>query len=320
MSRISGIVPFSVAEILMVLFFLWIFFMIVISVIRIIRKTEKLRRLITALRDLILMVGIVFLWYMIGCGTNYYRYEFTYYSGLKIEKSTVEELYGLVSELVDRTNEAREELDIPDDEVFKSSMTDRERAKEAKKALEKLSEKYEVLEGYFPKPKNTLISKIMSEFNITGFYFPWTVEANVNCDIPDYSRAAVMCHELSHLRGFMREDEANFIGYLACVNSDNAELRYSGLMLALVYAGNKLYDADRELYFEVRRKYNDGIVLDFADNSRYWDQYKETVLSEVGESVNNTYLKANSVEDGTKSYGRMVDLLLAEFRSKEKKQ
>lgn len=315
MSRICGIIPFSVAEFLLVLFFLWIIVMLVISAVRIIRRDGKLKRTVRVVRDIVIMAGIVFVWYMIGCGTNYYRYEFTFYSGLKVEKSSVDDLYGLVSELVERTNEARAELKIPEGETFTSSLTNRERALEARAAMEKLSEKYEVLEGYFPPPKNTLISRLMSEFNITGFYFPWTVEANVNCDIPDYSRGAVMCHELSHLRGFMREDEANYIGYLACVNSDNAELRYSGLMLALVYSGNRLYEADHDRYRELRGKYDRGIILDFEENSLYWDQFEDTFLSETGEKMNNAYLKANSVEDGTKSYGRMVDLLIAEYKA-----
>ena len=37
--------------------------------------------------------------------------------------------------------------------------------------------------------------------------------------------------------------------------------------------------------------------------------------SEVSEKVNNTYLKSNMQEDGTKSYGRMVDLLIGLWRA-----
>ena len=87
----------------------------------------------------------------------------------------------------------------------------------------------------------------MSWCNITGIFVPFTFEANVNVDVPDYSQPATMCHELSHLRGYMREDEANFIAYLACRNSENVEFQYSGAMLAFVYANNALYSADSEV-------------------------------------------------------------------------
>jgi hypothetical protein len=39
-------------------------------------------------------------------------------------------------------------------------------------------------------------------------------------------------------------------------------------------------------------------------------------VAEKADAVNNTYLKSNNQEDGVKSYGRMVDLLLAERRTR----
>lgn len=317
MSHISGIIPFSLAELLLIIFALWVPGMIIAAVVRIIRKNEKGVRIVRTLRDVVIMTGIIYAWYMIGCGTNYYRYEFTRFSGLSIEKSTKEELYELCLELGEKTNAARAALNIPEGETFRSGLGNRERALAASEAMDKLSESYEVLEGYYPRPKSVIFSEVMSEFNITGVYFPWTVEANVNVAVPDYSLGSTLCHELVHLRGFMREDEANYVGYLACINSDNAELRYSGYMSALINASNRLYDEDKELYYRYwSQTYDDGVRLDMVEASEYWKQYEDTVLSEAGEKINNSYLMANNISDGTKSYGRMVDLLLAEYRQK----
>ena len=315
-SHISGIFPFSIGEFLLILVCILAAAFPIITLIFVIRSKHKLITFLSSLRYLFICVGVIFLWFMIGSGTNYYRYEFSSFSGLTIQKSTVDELYELCLEIAEHANEARAELNIEDSTPFTSKLSNSERAKEAQAAMEKLSEKYEVLQGYYPKAKSVLLSRVLSEFNITGFYFPWTVEANVNADIPDYNRGAVSCHELSHLRGFMREDEANFIGYMACIGSDCPELRYSGYMLALVYAGNQLYDADKTKYSELWSTYCEGIKIDFSENSKYWKQFKDTTLSKAGETMNNTYLKINSVEDGTKSYGRMVDLLLAERRKR----
>ncbi|MBP5332194.1 MAG: DUF3810 domain-containing protein [Lachnospiraceae bacterium] len=327
-SHITGVIPFSLAEVLLILFPIFVICVIVKGIVKTVR--ERGRRLLAAgglVRDLVCIVGVVFLWFMIGAGTNYYRYEFSQYSGLEIRKSSTEELYRLCAELAVKAREARneameealvqEDWDQEDwDKIsFTSGHSDRELAYEAKLAMEKLGGSYEVLAGYYPRPKAVFFSRFMSEFNITGVYFPWTVEANVNVDVPDYTIGAALCHELSHLRGFMREDEANFIGYLGCINSDCAELRYSGYMLALVYAGNKLYADSPELYSEVFATYSEGMIEDFREHSRYWKQFEDTVLSEVGEKMNDTYLKANNQTDGTKSYGRMVDLLLAQYRA-----
>jgi hypothetical protein len=154
----------------------------------------------------------------------------------------------------------------------------------------------------------------MSTTEITGVFFPFTMEANVNVDIPDYTIAATMMHELAHLRGFMREDEANYLSYLAGMKSDNIELQYSSTMLALVYAGNALYSQNPDLYFIIRDQYSEGVLKDIRANSEYWTQYEDTVVSTISNKVNDTYLKANNQEDGVKSYGRMLDLLLAKYR------
>lgn len=322
MSHITGILPFSFAEILLILFVLFLTGVTAAGIVHIIRtKDGRLPAVCGLLRDLLCIIGIVFFWFMIGAGTNYYRYEFSRYCGLEIKKSTTEELYGLCTELAEKAGKARVEavkesaVGAGANESFVSARSDRELAYEAKLAMEKLGLSYDVLQGWYPRPKAVFFSRFMSEFNITGVYFPWTVEANVNVDVPDYTIGVTLCHELSHLRGFMREDEANFIGYLACVNSECSELEYSGYMLALVYAGNKLYADSPELYASIYSMYTDGMRADLKEHSKYWKQFEDTVLSEVGEKMNDTYLKANNQTDGTKSYGRMVDLLLAQYRA-----
>ena len=318
MSLITGWMPFSLAEWLLILvpagFAVWI----VVSLIRLIMvKEARADRALSLVRGILVFPGIVFLWYMIGCGTNYYRYEFSRFSGLEIRKSTTEELYGLCMELAGKANEARERA-ADEAREYTSPYTDRELGRLARQAMKKLGEKYPVMKGYYPYYKPVFFSRVMSRFEITGVYFPWTVEANVDVDIPDYTIAVTACHELSHLRGFMREDEANFIGYLACVGSDTPELEYSGYMLALTYALNSLYGESQDYYREVWSKLSEGVLADLRSNSKYWKQFENTVYSEAGEKMNDAYLKANNQTDGTKSYGRMVDLLLAEYRGRDK--
>lgn len=84
-----------------------------------------------------------------------------------------------------------------------------------------------------------------------GYILQFTVEANFNGDMPDYNVPHTLCHELSHLKGFMREDEANFIGYLACISSENEVFRYSGYLTGWVYAGNALARVDMRRYIEL---------------------------------------------------------------------
>ena len=121
----------------------------------------------------------------------------------------------------------------------------------------------------------------MSHTEITGIFIPFTMEANVNVHISDYSIPYTMFHEMAHQRGFMREDEANYIAYITGMSSDNDDLMYSSTMLALITSGNTLYRQDADLYFDIRSTYSDGVVRDIRANSDYWARYEDTVVSTV---------------------------------------
>ena len=55
---------------------------------------------------------------------------------------------------------------------------------------------------------------MLSYLGISGIFIPFTCEANVNATLPDWEIPFTACHELAHQRGFAREDEANYVGYL----------------------------------------------------------------------------------------------------------
>ncbi len=317
MAHITSIFPFSLMELgILVLPFLLVF-VLVRFIVRLVRDNkERGFRLAKAFINLLCVASIVVFLLFIGCSINYYRYPVAKYLELTVEPASKEELYALVSRLAQETSKVREQLAAHEGEdgVYTLSVTERDLGKKAVKAFGKLAEKYPVFDGYYPQPKHIFFSREMSKTELTGIFCPFTMEANVNIDISDYSIASTMCHELAHLKGFIREDEANYISFLACMASDDLELRYSGLMEALILSGNALYRKDADLYFQVRATYHDGVSRDLAANSKYWAQFEDTVISNTAEKLNDTYLKANNQEDGVQSYGRMVDLLLAQYR------
>jgi hypothetical protein len=325
-SQISGLVPFSLMEVEVVL----------VPIIGLLLLVRFLRKWIGTLRKRenpgyylaqgVLNLGVVvsillFLFVILG-GVNYYRYPFTTFSGLEIKDSSVDELYNLSLDLAKQAAELRSQIKINEIEdsngVLKLGNSNwREISTTAKQAFSKLSEDYPALAGNYGGPKPVFFSRFMSRMEITGIFWPFTMEANVNIDAPEYTIPATMLHELAHLRGFMREDEANFIAYLASQRSDNIIFQYSGIMLALTYTTNQLYGQDPDLYLKVSEIYNIGMTADLRQSYYYWEMFEDTAISAVANTMNDTYLKANRQEDGVKSYGRMVDLLLAEYRIKE---
>lgn len=311
---LTGLLPFSLGEFLVVLLPILAVVWITVQIVRAVRTKETRGRLLAAsgLR-LLCALGIVLLLFTTNCGINYSRYPFAQTCGLPVQDSSLEELETLCRSLQEKLNTLRPLM--PEDEkgVTELSSSFSSLGKDAQAAFDTLAEEYPLLSNGYSRPKPVLLSRLMSWCNITGVFFPFTFEANVNTDVPDYSIPSTMCHELSHLRGFMREDEANFIGYLACCRSENDQLRYSGYMLAFIHVNNALYAADADRAGKIYAQLDEGVQRDLAANNAYWKQF-EGPAADISSAVNDAYLKVNRQEEGVKSYGRMVDLLLAEQR------
>lgn len=318
-NRLTGIAPFSVGEILVVLFLILMPAAFIRLLVRLIR--HRGRRGETAAVfcvNLACFTGIVFFLFTVNCGTNYYRSTFAQLSGFAIRPSGRAELVRLCQSLAADSNRLRAKEKTDGQSVMELRAPDfPQNADKARKALDLLEKDFPSLRSGYGGPKPVAASKLMSYGQITGMFFPFTFEANVNTDAPDYTIPFTMCHELSHLRGFMREDEANFISYLACSASPDGDFRYSGAAMAFTYASNALYSIDGKTANTVFSLLSEGVRRDLAANNAYWNRFKGPVARAAG-SVNNHYLKANDQKDGVQSYGRMVDLLLALQRSREK--
>lgn len=160
--------------------------------------------------------------------------------------------------------------------------------------------------------KDFACSRALSVLRFTGFYFPFTGEANVNTDSPSAFLPATVCHELSHRQGFTAEEECNFIGILAAIRSDDPAYRYSGYLTGFTYLSNALYAADRDAWQSLRDTLPDTVVADLRASNDYWAQFRSAV-SRAADRVYDGFLKSNGDADGIRSYGTVTDLLVAYF-------
>ncbi len=317
-NAVTSIFPFSLAEVSILLLIAGLLIYLIRFLTKIVKqKGSRAESAVKFLLNLICFTSVLYFAFVITCGINYNRYSFAQTSGLTVKPSSKTELTALCNELAQDVNTLRKNVKTDEHSVMKlSEPTLNDTAKEARASYDKIGADYPLLRAGYGAPKAVFGSRLMSYGNITGIIFPFTFEANVNTDVPSYSIPVTMCHELSHLRGYMREDEANFIGYLVCEKSSSADFKYSGKLFAFIYASNALFDTDNNAASQVFSKLSDGVRRDLDANSAYWKQF-EGPVAEVSNSVNNSYLQANHQEDGIKSYGRMVDLLLAEYRAKK---
>ena len=198
--------------------------------------------------------------------------------------------------------------------IYPASLKD-----EAKAQMQKLGEEFDVLSGYYPDPKGLALSGFYSQQYIMGYYFPFSMEANYNRQMYLTNIPVTMCHELSHLKGFIREDEANFIGYLACVDSTDPLFRYSAYLSVIGYLDRDFFRAvgeDSEIYLS--HPVISGLVLEDRKflTQETWEKVEEKAVlktetvKQAADAFLDTTLTLNGVEDGRISYSRVVNLLL----------
>ena len=207
----------------------------------------------------------------------------------------------------------------------------RDMANQARELMAELGADYPQLDGYYPRPKALLSSDFMCQQHMQGYYFPFSMEANYNDVMHILNIPSTMCHELAHLRGYIYEDEANFIGYLACVGSEDEFFRYAGYLSVLVYLNNDIYYAWRDhpdIYEDTVKRIAPVAVEEqvWTDNifvtQEEWDRINGKALldTELVDKAADAFidgnLKLNGILDGKVSYSRVVRLLLQYYKLK----
>ena len=312
-----GLFPFSVFEILFVLVILLFIVGMVYFILCLFKRERRVRlkaRGLLFTRRLLYLLASIFTVFVLTAGINYSRESYAHYVGIVVQDSSLDELIRLYMMLVERADVLSQQIEVDDYGHFvlgRVGLYDY-----ASLSMDELNNLYGGLGWYFPRAKAPILSRLLlSNLNIGGFFSPWTLEAHYNGDMPATSIPFVINHELAHVSGHMREDEANFIAYLASRNSQNVDFQYSAVYTALNYILNALRRVvSSEEYSELFAKLPEQVKRDFAYAWAYWQTFQGPV-ADMQVRINDAYLRLNQQEDGVQSYGRMVDLLLAYYRN-----
>lgn len=322
--RLTSVFPFSFGEILIMIAVFGIPASLIAMIVLIIVRKGKRKK--TAR-----IFGHVYLWIITfvvvvqvnNCFVLYRASNIAKTHGIPENTHTHAQLEALCDAIIEQVNIAAKNVERDDKGRIVMNCDYDETAK---KAMRNLSDEFENLDGYFVTPKPIQFSFLMSQMNLTGIFFPFSMEANYNNDCYKAKLPCTVCHELAHTRGYILEDEATFLAVLACIRSDDPYYKYAGYMTALSYTRNQIFEyADDDTKARIDGSICDEVWADIDANREYWDSVKEkedtvldteTVSNISSEFVDNN-LKMNGVEDGSKSYGRMVDLMLNYFIDKK---
>ena len=296
-SGISNIFPFVS---LMELFFLALFTGVIVLLIFIIIDVIKKRFIKASCRllNIAIMAVAVIDVYHVSCEAAYNRKPIPLpYSEVLPERTEYIDIYNYFAEDLNTCIDALE-FDASGDVKTNRSLQDI--TKSVKKA-------YKIIEGnpyynpHFGSVKPMMSSFIYREFQITGFTFSPSGEANIDVLIPVGDLPFTVAHELAHTKGVMREDEANQLAFYVCLNSEDPFLRFSAYqryfyMIGSLGSGTYLTEEERQQLISVQAPYSKFNSF----NYKFWKEHD--LLAKIGDFFNNLYIKSSGVNEGTTSY------------------
>lgn len=215
---------------------------------------------------------------------------------------TTEDLFSLRAILINNINSLAEQVDRDENGYIKQ---DEDMYEEVVKAMEGLSDIYPILDGYYPKVKLAYCSDILDFMGIGGYTYPYTMEVIVNKYTTYMDYGPLVAHEMAHHKGFYTERDANFISFLAGINSDSKLLAYSSYRYILSYvtdecytAANEMYNKDPEGTLEFLNKQPELSARVKLDDQHNIEEYQENYEANVNKALEeNVSQAAESVAD-----------------------
>jgi hypothetical protein len=308
LSLLSGNFSFSLGEVLIGFQILVLILLLLLSFKNLAYKKVSNSIFLTLLIAFILLFNLSY--YQISWGLNNYRQSIEDIFNLSSEKIELEDIAESYEFLVLETNRLKELLtkygleEKYDELVLKSIY----------KGYENASKKYPFIDSGKVSLKPLIISKFFSSSGYTGIYLPFFSEANINYMVPSFSKPFIASHEIAHQKGFSAEDDANFIGFLACHYHDDIFVKYSGYQAMMVYVGNSLYKSDPQLYREISNLRSAEVTEDIKTRVNFWDQHIVKKANEVHNNLNDKFLKASNQPEGLLNYSRVTELFIKAYK------
>ena len=246
----------------------------------------------------------VYVVFNLAWGLNYDRLGIAHQLDLNVEESDTSGLGGLAEELLVQTNRyssASESL---------RSTTTPELMDRTLRAYGEVERIHPFLAYRPPSVKASLFGTVGNHLGYTGYYNPFTAEAQLNDAIPQVLKPFVLCHEVAHQLGYARESEANFVGFLAARASGDSLFLYSAFFDMFLYANGALYMRDS---LQARRNLSmldSSVRRDIAELRAFRRKYQGPVERMI-DVVYDRYLRMNRQPQGRASYSQVVQWLLA---------
>jgi Protein of unknown function (DUF3810) len=304
-----GWIPFSIGDILYTLVAIWL-----------IRSLYKLVKAIAAKQvtnNFLLRVGVkvmtgwlwIYIIFNINWGLNYNRLGIAHQAGLVVTPYATQEVDTLVVTLIDRMNSLRA-----------GSVAERNPLQHKRTLFKRSFKAYQDPSGDAPflkyggqSVKPSIYSYLGNYLGFTGYYNPFTGEAQVNTTVPVFVQPFTTCHEIGHQLGYAKENEANMVGFLVAKHSSSAAFRYSTYFDLYLYAMRDLYLRDSVRSRFLFQRLSPSVKADLVE-LREFNNRHTGMLEPVIRIMYAQFLRANQQPGGMMSYNQVVALVIAYTR------
>lgn len=305
---VLNLFPFSVGDIIYILIIGYLLFAAIKLIRLLIRKQWRVAGIFTL--GLIIGVQVFMLCFYLFWGMNYYRPSATERFNLPDSGYTTADLKSVTAMLIDSANACRSKITTTDWHQNNAAIYTT-----AINAVRSLSSSSDNFHTFKPKVKPSLLTPLMNYMGTSGYYNPFTTEAQMDYDLPVFIKPFVACHEMSHQMGFGPEDEANFGGFIAGTQSKDRLLRYSAYYVGVQEFMFALRRQDSLARKELRKNISPEVLNDFKTERAFWLSY-ESKLGALSSVFYDDFLKANNQPQGLNTYNQMVRLVMGWYKRK----
>ena len=304
-----GWLPFSIGDILYFFAGCWVFWKLIKNCRQFFREQLSWNLFATKLFKLIFLFAIIYIVFNILWGLNYNRKGIAWQltiSAVDYDSANLKEIQQLLLKKVNETKQTliNKNFIYPD----KNNLFER-----AKKCYQQTAMVYPFFHYKTLSVKSSLYGLLGDYLGFTGYYNPFTGEAQVNTTVPKFLLPYISLHEMGHQIGYAKEDEANFAGYLAAANGHDTLFQYSAYLDLFVYANREIF------YFDSLASKNAimQLIPEVRADLREWKHFNEQYTSFIEPAVSwlyGKYLLANQQPKGLRSYNEVIATLIAYYK------
>lgn len=306
---IFGWIPFSLGDILYLLAGGWLLWKLIMTIGKLFQKKITGQLVLKKLLRLVLGFVLIYIVFNIFWGINYNRKGIAYQLQLTKLNYDTSDLKMIQAVLLQKVNNSKLNA-MNSHELYPVK---KELFKKAKIGYDNAAKKYPFLQYKYLSVKSSFYGWLGNYLGFTGYYNPFTGEAQVNTTVPSFLQPYIATHEMAHQLGYAKENEANFVGYLAAINSSDPLFHYSTYFDLFLYANREVYYFDSVSSKSAREQLNPYVKKDVAE-LRQFNLAHSSVIEPAVTWMYGKFLKLNEQPKGMRSYNAVVGMLIAYYK------